>query len=139
MQRVDRRRIELQERLATGADHERATAGRAPLVHGWPARAHGVRQRFRVCEAAAVGTHADEIGVTELTDGAMTIGFAPRPQVAAREPAEDGGTSGVLPFTLQRVENFPHDVRHDYLRAYGAGSGTPASANPFRRSAHASQ
>jgi hypothetical protein len=127
MQRADERRVELEERLAPGADDERpgARAGgrlegaRPPGRVGSPRPRGGDRggQGLRRGElAAALAVGADEIGVAEAAGGRRAVGLAPRPEVAAGEAAEDRRPAGVRPLALQRVEDLLHRVRHGVAR-----------------------
>lgn len=59
--------------------------------------------------ARASGSH--EVGIAELAGGDGPIGLATGPQIAAREPAEDGSPSGLCPLSLERKVNFLDDVR----------------------------
>src|SRR5207248_9100388 len=94
-----------------------------------------IGERLGGREPAAVRPDADEVRVAERADRARTVLLAPRPQVAPREPAEDRGAAHVRALALQRVEDLLDRVTH----AYRIGSVAPASANPLRRSWHASQ
>src|SRR4051794_24388264 len=74
----DQRRIELKERLASGADHERPR-GRIP---GGPWGGDGRGQRVGRGELAAAGTvRADELRVAEPAHGLGPILLPARPQV----------------------------------------------------------
>src|SRR5688500_768681 len=55
---------------------------------------------------------ADEVGVAEVARRRGAVLLAARPQVAPREAAEDGGTSGMSAFALERVEDFFDAVGH---------------------------
>src|SRR5438093_5053612 len=66
--------------------------------------------RGETAAAGAVG--ADEIGVAEVADGRGPVFFAPRPQVAAAEAAEDRRAAGVGTFALQGVEDLLDGVAH---------------------------
>src|SRR5581483_5228553 len=123
----DQRIVELQQRFAAGADDEPNLAADARDVLGQLAR------RPEVAAPGAAG--ADEVGVAELADGVGALCFPPRPQVAAGEPAEHRGASGVRAFALEGAEHLLHEVGH---HAYLVGSAMPASANPLRRSWQAS-
>src|SRR4029079_16823390 len=85
VQRIDQLGIELQQGFATRTHDEATGAGR---IRG-PARGDRVGQFVRAGEAAAIGTEADEIGVAEGADRGSAVGFATRPEIAPREPAED--------------------------------------------------
>src|SRR5690606_22706121 len=103
----------------------------------------------------AVGTCSHEIRVAERAGGGCAVLLASRPQVAAGEPAEDGGATGIRALALQGVEDLLHGVAapaHDAapgslvrrppltgaVGEYSAGSLRPASAKPRRRSLQAS-
>ena len=137
VERRDERVVDLEERLAPGADDE------------WPAavglrRSPGGRYRGRersgVREpAAARSVDADEIGVAEAASGRCTVLLASRPEVAAREAKEDGGAARLRPFALERGVDLLDRVAHGSPAPPSAGSGTPASRKPFARSWHESQ
>src|SRR6185437_8380453 len=84
MERLDERLVELQQRLAAGADDEarRRALGRP----GAPDRAGEIRGRGEAAAARAVG--ADEIGVAEAAYRVGAVGLAAAPQIAAGEAAE---------------------------------------------------
>src|SRR5207253_1737171 len=99
-----------------------------------------VGERVGGIETSAVRGDAHEIGVAEAADRAIAIGLVPRPEIAARKSAEHRRAPRVGAFALQREEDFldgVHAARSG--QAYAVGSEMPASANPFRRSWHASQ
>ena len=99
VQRVHQRRVELQQRLAAGADDELAL-GRAV-----PRQVDRVRQRVGARERAAAGAvGAHEVGVAEAADGPLAVALVAAPQVAAREAAEHRGSPGVRALALERVE-----------------------------------
>ncbi|ABA49515.1 hypothetical protein BURPS1710b_0356 [Burkholderia pseudomallei 1710b] len=107
VQRVDERLIELQHRLAARADDEAIRLARRPE------RRDPRRERSGILELAAVlAVGADEVGIAEAAHRAVAVRFAPRPEVAAGEPAEHGRTAGVRALALQRIENFLDRVRH---------------------------
>ena len=136
VQRADQRSLQLEQRLAAGADDQ------APprRIGGRPERRDRRSQRLGGCEpASARSVGADELGIAEPTGGVGAVGLPARPEVASREAAEDGGPAGVGALALQGVEDFLDRVRHACGAWYLAGSGTPASAKPFNRSRHASQ
>lgn len=100
---VDQRLVDLKQGFAAGTDDQRS--GRLAAVG--PLRSDCIGQVGRCLEASsarAVG--ADDIGVAELADGLVAILLAAGPQVAARKPAEDGGTPGIGAFTLAAYSRF---------------------------------
>ena len=111
MQRVDERRVELEQRLPARAHDEPM---RAILLRP---QCHDLRDELgrRAVLAAVLAVGADEVGVAELADGLGTVLFTPRPQVAPCKPAEHGRTTGVRALALQCVEDFLYRVRHDSL------------------------
>src|SRR5688572_28466150 len=115
VQRVDGVGVELQERLATSAYDERSSSVRAAVAGIGPAGQHRFGEGRGVGEATAVGAHADEIRVADLADRIVPVRFATRPEIAAAEAAEHGGTSRVPPLALQRVEDLLDGVRHTAL------------------------
>src|ERR1700722_886139 len=88
MQRVDGGRIELEQRLAAGANHETPASAFVLLR---PAGVHGVGEFDGGREAPPIGPDSDEIGVAELADGRGAVFLAPRPQIAPRKAQEHGG------------------------------------------------
>ncbi|MNT29749.1 hypothetical protein D3C72_1655060 [compost metagenome] len=115
MQRVDQRRIELQQRLAPGAHHQRLAARALRPFRG------DRRGQFPggtvLAAAGAIG--ADEIRVAELAYRAGAVLFPAAPQVAAGKAAEHRGAAGVGAFALQRIEDFLDGVSH----AWGVSLG----------------
>src|SRR6185312_1607536 len=108
MERLDERTVELEQRLAAGADDE---ARRRRL--GGPGAADGageLRRRRETAAARAVG--ADEIGVAEAAYRVGAVRLAAAPQVAAGEAAEHRRAAGVGPFALQRVDDLLDCVAH---------------------------
>ena len=57
-------------------------------------------------------TIADEIGIAEAALRGRAILFAARPQIAAGETAEHGGSSGLRAFALQGLEDLFDGVAH---------------------------
>ena len=113
VQRVDRGGVELEQRLAAGAHDESARA----LSHR-PPRGDSVGEIAGRGELAAVRGDAKKISVAEIADCLGTIRLAARPQIAAREAAEDRGSPRVRPFALQRVEDL-----FDGVHALNVSSG----------------
>src|SRR5690606_31928738 len=102
MQRVDQRRIKLEQRLAAGADDEAAFRGLR-----FPGALDGVRESIGTPEFAAVRpVRADEIRVAKGADGAGAVLLAAGPQIAPGEAAENRGPARIRAFALQRVEDF---------------------------------
>src|SRR2546422_79970 len=91
VQRLEERRIELQERLAAGANDE------AVLFHAVrPGREHRVSERHGVGEATAprsVGAH--EVGIAEAAHRGRAILLPPRPEIAPSKPQEYRGRTRV--------------------------------------------
>lgn len=63
--------------------------------------------------AAIHAIRPPEIGVAKLADGLVAVFFPARPEVAARETAEDGGPPGVGTFALKGEVKFFYFVGHD--------------------------
>src|SRR5688500_396002 len=126
LERGDRRSVELEQRLAAGADHVRPCAGalgpRGPYRGG---ERLGIRE-----PGTAVAVDADEVGVAEAADGARAVLLAPRPEVAAREPAEDGRAARLGAFPLQRVEDLLDRIGHS-----GKSNGITFRPMPSQRRA----
>src|SRR5207248_1943252 len=77
--------IQLQQRLASGADHERPRF----RVRIRPSSSDGIGQVFRSLESAASrSVRTDEIRVAEIADSSLSIFLPPGPEVAAGESAE---------------------------------------------------
>src|SRR4051812_13081548 len=89
VKRVDQRFIELEQRLAAGANHERLPIGRRR-----PRRRNPGGEVMCACEPSSIRADADEVRIAELAHGAMTVIVASRPEIAAAEAAEHGGTAG---------------------------------------------
>ena len=104
----DRRVVELEERFAAGADDEAL----AVAVQGRPATRDRVGEFVRRAELAAVGSDAEEVGVAEAADRGLAILLAARPEVAAREAAEDRRSAGVRSLALEGVEDLLDGVGH---------------------------
>lgn len=100
--------IELKQGFATSADdHSMLPAGLGPRI------VDGFGQRGSVAEAPASRTvRADEIGVTEGTDGASAVFLATCPEIATGESAKNGGSAGVKPLALEGVEDLLDVVGH---------------------------
>ena len=95
-----------------GADHQRASAGGSPRRDRWPTTQHCVGEVVRGGEPAPVRPYSDEIRVAELAYRLVAVLLTPRPEVAAAEPAEHGGSARVLSFALKGVEDLLDDVGH---------------------------
>src|SRR5437588_2676482 len=91
--------------------------------------------RGETTAAGAVG--ADEIGVAEVADGVGPVFFAPRPQVAAGEAAEDRRAAGVGAFALQGVEDLLDGVAHAAIIPARAASAPARCARLIRTSSPA--
>ena len=141
VERVDAIGVELQQRLAARADHERLSASRSASNDRGPAGEYGISQFRGRRKLSTVRTSAHEVGIAEPADRSVAILFPSRPEVAPAETAENRGATGVLALALKSVENFLDDVRHTGPEdsTYGAGSVAPASVNPLRRRWQASQ
>src|SRR5687768_14665384 len=140
VQRRDELLVELQQRLATGADDERPGAAH-PLPR--PLRHHGARERGGILELPAVRTGPDEVGIAEGAGGVRAILLAAAPEVAPGEAQEHRGPSRVRALALERVEDLLDGVapthRFTATSTYAAGSTRPAWAKPRSRSWQASQ
>src|SRR6185437_10779613 len=90
-------------------------------------------RRRKLPTALTIGP--DEIRVAKAALRARPVLLAPRPQIATRKAQEHRPATRLNPLTLQRQEAFLNRIAH----AYTVGSLSPASANPFARSRHASQ
>src|SRR3984885_11376531 len=101
MQRLDQRRIDLQQRFATGQDGIAFRVGPGPL------RGDGVGEfSGRGIAPAQRSVGADKIGVAKPACRAGAILLAAAPEIAAREPAEDRGPAGMRAFALQGEKDF---------------------------------
>ena len=99
VQRVDQRRVELQQRLAAGAHDETGRAGHERNV---------ISQRVRVGEVpTTLAVGSDEVGVAEPAHARGAMLLASRPEVAAGEPAEDRGAAGVARLRLGASGTLP--------------------------------
>ena len=105
VQSIDQRPVELQERLAARADHERERrAGRRLRV---PDRPHPVSQGRGIAESATTRpVRPDEIGITEPADCHCPVARQPGPQIAPGKATEHGGPARIRPFALERVVDF---------------------------------
>src|SRR5437660_1235982 len=86
--------------------------------------------RGEATAAGAVG--ADKIGVAEVANGCSPVFFAPRPQIAAGEAAEDRRAAGVGAFALQGVEDLLNGVAHAAIIPARAASAPARCARPPR-------
>src|SRR3546814_9203210 len=108
MQRVDQRGIELQQRLAAGADDETPVAAGAA-----PDGSDGLGQGRGIIETPAVfAVGADKVRVAEAALGRGAVLLAAGPQVAAGKTAEHGSAAGLAALALQRLEDFLDRVAH---------------------------
>src|SRR5262245_65284871 len=110
MKSIDGRFVELEERLAAGTDDESTS-----IAFGRPPFRNRIREVRGCGKLSAVWPDADEISVAEVADGVRAIGFASRPEVAAGEPAEHRGSSGVRAFALKRIKDFLNGVHGSKL------------------------
>src|SRR2546428_12323702 len=129
VQRLEERRIELQERLAAGADDEAVL-----LNASRPGPEDCLGEQWGAREAPAPrAVGADEGGVTEAAHRARAILLPPRPEIAPSKPQEYRGRTRVRPFALQRVEDLLDAVhgriiRQTIRRKPAASASTPAEA-----------
>ena len=101
VQSLDQGSIQLQQGLATGADH----VGLAGCLRPKIAYVTGQFLRgFKATTILAIST--DKIGITEIAHGSGAVLLATGPKVALAETTEHGSTPGLGTFTLQRVEGF---------------------------------
>ena len=108
MQHLQQLRVELEERLTSGTDHEApARLGRRP---GGSYRSRQLPGRREPSSTGPV--RADEIGITKLAGGLVAVLLPPGPQVAAGKAAEHRGSPGVGPFALEGVEDLFDGVGH---------------------------
>ena len=107
MQRVDERRVQLQQRFAAGADDQAMTLGWSPACR------RRLGQHLRTGEPTAAGAvRADEIGIAKGADRARPVPFPAAPQIAAGEAQEDGAAPRLRALTLQGQEQFLDRVGH---------------------------
>jgi hypothetical protein len=100
MQGVNERRVKLKERFPAGKDDKRFAVSDAG-----PKARNGPGQFRRGLEAtASIAIRADKIRIAKPANRRLAIFFAPRPQVAAGEPAKNRRPTGLRSFALQRVE-----------------------------------
>src|SRR5215468_7136801 len=125
MQRIDQRRIDLQQRLATGQHRIAVRARPCPLGGDRIGKliGGGVAPAQR-----AIGS--DEIGVAEPADRAVAIRLAAAPQVAAGKPAEHGRSSGMGAFALQGQKDLLHRIVHQELLTPEEAGRVCRSASP---------
>ena len=81
------------------------------------AAASACRRKFSAAGTIGVG----KIRIAELADGRRAVGFASRPEIAARKAAEDRGASGLRTLALQRVEDFFDRVHKSSFSAFSSG------------------
>ncbi len=112
VQGFEQRFVELQERLAPGADDEAVFAKvRRPRGEN---RAREPIGGFEFAAARAVG--AGEVGVAEPAERRGPVFLAPRPEVAAGKAQEHRGPAGIHAFALQGVEDFFDGVHWEESR-----------------------
>ena len=107
-QGIDKGRVELQQWLATGNDHQAVGVGGC-----WPMGGNGLCQcvgRGVFAAGRAVGAH--KVGIAKAADCACAVFFTATPQVAADKAAEHSGVARVGAFSLERVEDFFDAVGH---------------------------
>jgi hypothetical protein len=101
MQGVDQFSIELKQRFASRHHHKAIIfITRRPKRHnlvGQTVCRHILTAQGPIC--------SDKIRVAELADGGRTVLFAPRPQVAPREPAKHGRHACLNSLALQGIED----------------------------------
>src|SRR3979490_384838 len=101
MQRVDQRRIHLQQWFAAGQYHVTVRFRSRPL------RGDGVRKlRGRGVTAAQRTVGSDKIGVAKPARRRGAVLLAAAPEIAAGEPAKHRRAAGVCAFALQGQKDF---------------------------------
>ena len=98
---VNQRLIELQQRLAAGADDKALVIAVAA-----PRAGNGVGEILSRRESSTVGTRPHEVRIAELTDRARTILFATAPEITTGEAAEHRRAACVRSLALKRIEDF---------------------------------
>src|ERR1700682_502340 len=121
MQRLDQRRIHLQQRLAAGQYHVAVGLRCRPLRSDGAGEIPG-----RGIAAAQRSIGADEIGVAELACCGGAVLLAAAPEVAAGETAKHRRAGGMRAFALQGQKDFLDRVTHRTVSS---------SAEPVCRSA----
>src|SRR5438067_10850365 len=107
MQRIDKRAVELEHRLAPG-DHDQA-----PLAFRSPQRLDAARKLVRAGElAAALAVGADKIGIAECALGRRPILLTARPQIAPGEAQEHRAAAGLHALPLEGEKAFLDGVSH---------------------------
>ena len=134
VQGLDKWTVQLQEGFSSRADNKAPTSVTAICR---PSRCHCTGDSVGISKRVTPRTiSSDEVGVAELADGAVPIGFAARPQVASSEAAKDGRPPSVHSLTLQGVVDFLDRVTHrrrpvgSTTLAYAIGSFKSFIANP---------
>ena len=108
MQGFDQVLVQLKQRLAAGADDQLWIARPSdPETRDLIGQSLG-RQEF----SPAIAIGANEVGVTEGADGLRPVLVATAPQIASREPQEDGGSPGLAAFSLDGQEGFLDRIGH---------------------------
>src|SRR4051812_1608805 len=98
MKGLDQRFVDLKERLSARADNQGTGLPRGAAR---PNRCDVVSECAGSLEPpAASSVRANEVRVTEPANGERAVLLAARPQIAAREAAEDGGSACVGPLPL---------------------------------------
>jgi hypothetical protein len=83
-QRVQQRLVQLQQRLAAGANDEAVR-----FNTGWPCCENGLGERIGIRKAAASwAVGSDEVGIAESAYRPRAILFTPRPEIATPRTAE---------------------------------------------------
>jgi hypothetical protein len=101
VQRIDQRRIQLQQGFSSCADDEPLSA-----VVPRPTLSNRIRELVRRAElAAAVTIRSEEIRVAEFADCLRAIRLAAAPEIASTEAAEDSSAPGIYALALQRVKD----------------------------------
>lgn len=96
VKRTDEIFVYLKQWFATGEN----TQAIASTAH--PFRLDRVGQLISIVVSTSLRTiDTDKIGIAKTADRVLSIGFAPRPQIAARKSAEDRGATGLHAFTLK--------------------------------------
>src|SRR5690242_1451927 len=127
MQGGGQRIVQLQQRLATGADNIGTTSRFVrPFIR------NRASERLRVCKASAADTvRAHEIGVAEGADRVCPILLPAAPQIAAGEAQEHRGAAGARALALQGVKYLLHLVTHGAMyRSYPCARKRQAGQRP---------
>src|SRR5262249_29824702 len=107
VKRSHQRVVELQQRLAAGADDVRLCAIARPSLR------RRQRERFGARELAAARTiRSDKVGVAEPAYRLRAIALESAPQIATRETKEHRRAARARAFALQRVIDLLDRIRH---------------------------